>query len=162
MTSSIKGYKAFNNMMDRYGNTYEVGNTYKVEGPIKFQQSGFHFCKNLEDVFRYYDGFDENTIICEVEGYGEFDKYDDTYYDYYNMYAISSFKIIKALNREEILDNVLNKGLMPTIRLISGYYLTDEELNIILNKYNDPMVIDFINYFQKNDLNAFVRKRELK
>ena len=160
MMNKIKGYKAFNNMTDRYGNIYEVGSTYEVTGPIKFQKNGFHFCKNLEDVFRYYDGFDENTTICEIEGYGDYDKYSDTYYDYYDMYAISSFKILKILNREEILNNVLNKGLMSTIRLISGYYLTDEEINTILNKYNDPMVDDFINYFQKDDLNAFVRKRE--
>ena len=54
-----------------------AGKEYYIEGPIKFKERGFHFCKNLEDVFRYYNGFDENTVICEVEGFGEIDTYND-------------------------------------------------------------------------------------
>ena len=162
MMNSITGFKAFNNMMDRYGNTYELNKEYKVYGSIKFHKNGFHFCKNLEDVFRYYDGFDKNTIVCQVYGYGVLDKYDDIYNDYYDMYASSNIKLIKTLTRDEILNIVLNKGVNSIIRLISGYYLNNEEINIILNKYNNQEVRNFIDYYQKDILNAFEKRKVRK
>lgn len=159
MMNKIKGYKAYNNMNDRFNNSYEIGKEYYIEGPIKFKERGFHFCKNLEDVFRYYNGFDENTVICEVEGFGEIDTYNDEYYGYYDMYASSNIKIIKVLSREEIIDIIINRNIDSIKRFISGFKLTEEEELIILNKFKEEIIEKYINYYQKNDEKAFTKKR---
>ena len=123
MMNRIKGYKAFNNMMDRYGNVYEIDKEYHVAGRIKWQENGFHFCNNLEDVFRYYDGFCENTTICLVEGFGTIVTYYDDYAEYYDMYVSSDIKILKVLSREEIINEVLDKNIFAKQRFISGFKL---------------------------------------
>lgn len=156
----VRGYKAYDNMNDRFSNECEVGKEYFVEGPIKFKEHGFHFCKNLEDVFRYYDGFDENTVICEVEGYGDIDTYDDDFYGYYDMYASSNLKIIKVLSREEIIDIVINRSIDSIIRFISGFKLTEFEEGMILDKFKEEIIEKYISYYQKNDKEAFQRKRK--
>lgn len=153
------GYKAFTNMKDRYNNTYEIGKTYSVKGKIKWQENGFHFCKNLEDVFRYYDGFDENTDICLVKGFGTIKTYYDNYFEYYDMYVSSDISIIKKLSREEIIEKVIHKSIFSITRLISGYKLTDNEINYILENSDFRILKPYINYYQKNDKTAFQRKR---
>ena len=160
MMNRVRGYKAYDNMNDRFNNEYEVGKEYFVDGPIKFKQCGFHFCKNLEDVFRYYDGFDENTVICEVEGYGDIDTYNDEFYGYYDMYASSNLKIIKVLSREEIIDIVINRSIDSIKRFISGFKLTETEEKMILDKFKEEVIEKYISYYQKNDKEAFQRKRK--
>ncbi len=160
MMNKVVGYKAFNNMMDRYGNVYELNKDYHVKGKIKWQKNGFHFCHNLEDVFRYYDGFDENTVVCMVEGFGTVYTYFDEYADYYDMYVSSDIRILKVLSREEIINEVLSKNIFSVKRLVAGYKLTDEEINLILGTTNYKMIQPYINYYQKNDKEAFVRKRK--
>ena len=160
MMNRIRGYKAYDNMDDRFNNSYEVGKEYYTDGPVKFKERGFHFCKNLEDVFRYYDGFDENTVICEVEGFGEIDTYDDEYYGYYDMYAASGLKIIKILSREEIIDIVINRNIDSIKRFISGFKLTESEEQKILDKFKEEVIEKYISYYQKNDKEAFQRKRK--
>lgn len=159
MMNKIRGYKAFNNMSDRYGNTYELNKDYHADGKIKWQENGFHFCKNLEDVFRYYDGFDENTVVCMVEGSGIVFTYYDDYAEYYDMYVSSDIRILKILSREEIINSVLHKNIFSIQRLISGYKLTDDEINIILENSDSRFIKPYVDYYQKNDKEAFQRKR---
>ncbi len=155
MMNKITGYKAFNNMKDYFGNTYEPGIEYGSK------DNKFHYCGHIADVFRYYNGFDDNTIVCKVEGSGEIYKYDDEVYDYLDMYESSNLKVLKPLSREEILETAFNDGVMSTLRLISSYKLTDEEINTILDRYcYEPSVKNYINYYQKNDEKAFTRNRK--
>lgn len=54
------GYKAMNMDMTCLGFQFEVGKTYHVcnDEPLELcTDSGFHFCKNFDDVFKYYDWF---------------------------------------------------------------------------------------------------------
>ena len=159
MTNRVVGYKAFNNMKDRFGNEYQPGIIYEIPGTIKFRKNGFHFCTNIADVFRYYDGFDDNTVICEVAGFGDLDKYDDEYYDYLDMYASSKLEILKVLSREEVLEIALNNSAIHILRFISGYKLTDEEIDVVLKRCQSPSVQEYIDYYQKNDKTAFQRRR---
>ncbi len=158
--NKVIGYKAFNNMQDRFGNSYQLDVTYEVSGPVKFRKNGFHFCKNIEDVFRYYDGFDDNTIVCLVEGFGELDEYEDEMNEYFDMYSSSKLKILKILSRDEVLQIALSNGVISMLRFISGYKLTDEEINIILDRYHETLVEDYISYYQRGNKEVFQRKRK--
>ena len=66
----IKGYKAFNSdKTNRYGFPFESGNTYSVDGEIKFgnEGNGYHLCTSTSDVFRYVDADSvDNYVIAEA------------------------------------------------------------------------------------------------
>lgn len=157
--NKVIGYKAFSCMNDRFNNIYKLNNEYKVEGEIKFGQNGFHFCEHLEDVFRYYDGFDEDTVICQVEGYGQIDTHEDKNYGYYDMHATSKMKILKVLSREEIMDIIMGKNIECVKRFIAGYKLTKEEKEQIQDKYNFEIIEQYIDYYQYDNKEAFQRTR---
>lgn len=153
------GYKAFNKgLIDNYGNVYELNKKYLYEGKIKFKQSGFHFCKNMEDVLRYYNSFERDIEICLIKAEDVIEDYDDDYYGYYDMHSSSSFIILKVLSREEIIDIMLETNEIRICRFIQGFKLTEEEIKLILNKYN--RVEDYILYYQKNDEDAFRRRKK--
>ena len=42
-------------------------------------------CSNIEDCFRYVCA--DKSIIAEVIGFGDIQKYDDEYYGYFDMYV---------------------------------------------------------------------------
>ena len=62
----MKGYKVFNPDWTCRDFQYEPGKTFEYDGEIKLCESGFHFCKKLEDCFEYYD-LDIKNHVCEVE-----------------------------------------------------------------------------------------------
>ena len=158
MMNRVIGYKAFDNMKDRYGNEYATDIIYEIPGMVNLRKEGFHFCEHISDVFRYYNGFDDNTVVCKVVGMGELDKYDDEYNEYFDMYESSKLRILKELSREEILEAACNDGIFSVLRLISSYKLTEEEINTILSRYNDNAIKDYIDYYQRNDEQAFIRR----
>jgi hypothetical protein len=49
---------------------YEVGQEYTYNGPIELCISGFHFCKELKDVFYYYE-YIYGIKVFKVEALGE-------------------------------------------------------------------------------------------
>ena len=56
--SKVYGYKAMNMDMTCRGFQFEVGCTYHVgnDKPLELcTDSGFHFCEDFDDVFKYYD-----------------------------------------------------------------------------------------------------------
>jgi hypothetical protein len=63
------GYKASINSKCR-DIVYEVGKTYTFNGDVKACISGFHYCKNIDSVFNYYDYDRNNTVIFELEDLG--------------------------------------------------------------------------------------------
>ena len=65
----MKGYKVFNPDFTCRGFKYEVGKTYKHDGPIAICKSGFHFCRNVADCFKYYS-FDPKNKVAEIEATG--------------------------------------------------------------------------------------------
>ncbi len=107
----VKGYKAFNkDSTNRYGQPFTEGETYRVNGEIKFGNdgNGIHMCTSLSDVFRYVNAFEEEVIVAEVTGRGKYDKRDDYYYGYYDMYNFEEITVNKFLSREEIISKMLN------------------------------------------------------
>ena len=46
---------------------YEVGKTYIFKGDLELCKGGFHACRNIVDVDRYYPFDDPDTVVLEVE-----------------------------------------------------------------------------------------------
>lgn len=65
----MTGYKVFNPDFTCRGFQYEVGKTYKHDGPLSICHSGFHFCREVADCFNYYS-FDPKNKVAEIEATG--------------------------------------------------------------------------------------------
>ena len=98
---SIKGYNAMNEDMTCRKFKFTVGQEYTVD-KLEMCNSGFHFCKNLLDVYNYYPKT-EKTIICEIEAFGEvLDEGDKS--------VTRQIKIVRQLSYQEILGTVLKNN----------------------------------------------------
>lgn len=156
----IKGYKCFNeDFTNRYGFKFSVGKIYITDSHVKFRSRGFHFCKNLEDTFRYFDAFNLKIKICEVVGSGNITTYSDEYYGYYDMYSCEKLEIKHELNRKEIIDYGLSLDYTKVSRFIQGLKLTKEEIDKFKQRYKNYInVIQAIEYYQENKLYVYERK----
>lgn len=160
MENKIKGFKAFNKgLITRYGDCFEIGRTYCVEGPIIYAKNGFHFCKRPEDTLRYVDGFNNDIEIARVVGSGDVVSSFDDYYAYYDLYASSLIDVVSVMGRNELIDCVLDNGDIR--RLITGLRLTDDEIKYIIDNYSGSvsLLLRYIDYYQKGDKNAFTKVR---
>ena len=129
----IMGYKVFyKGLINRYGKAFEVGKSYEVLGDVVWgnQGNGFHFCKNLEDCFRYIDTFNYEVEVAEVIGFGKMIKVMDDYYGYYDMYVSKGITITKILSREEIISIMLEKNPESKLRFLRDYKLFEEEADL--------------------------------
>lgn len=148
----IIGYKVFEKgLKNRYGKVFQVGQEYKVEGKSKFgiNGNGFHFCKNFEDCFRYFDT-EKETILCEVTATGEISTYNDEYNGYYDMYCATNIRINRIIPRDEIIEMADNLYEERLIRFITTYKLTIDELKYFKEKYiNKYAVQKAIQYYYK-------------
>lgn len=153
------GYKCFNeDMTNRYGLKLEVGKIYGVNGEIKFGNdgNGYHFCKNMEDTFRYFDAMNNDVSICLVKGTGKIIEYEDDYNGYYDMYASENIEVLKRLTREEIIMYALNLNSISVCRFIQGFKLTDEEIELFKEKFSkNNNVLSYIDYYQLKNKDAF-------
>ena len=156
----IYGYKCFNKgLVNSYGGHYQVGKTYTVDGDIIFGVHGLHMCLRLEDTLRFFDTFNEEISICEVIGFGEYNKRDDEYNDYYDMYAFRSMYIVRELERKDIILYGLNLLEMPLVRFISSLKLDDNEKEMFREKFhNNYLVNQYLDYYQDNKKDAFERR----
>ena len=160
----VRGYKAFNiDATNRYGKPFTEGETYQVEGEIKFGNdgNGFHVCTALSDVFRYVDATEKNVLVAEVTGRGEYAKYDDTYYGYYDMYSFEEITIDRFMTRDEIIEKMLNSPAYEVNKFLSTCRLSEEEKILFARKFRSNLdVIKCLLYYHygcteiyKNDYN---------
>lgn len=161
----IVGYKCFNKgLINRYGCKFEVGKIYHIKGKIKFGNNGngFHICLNLEDTLRYYDAMNEEVDIAQVICYGSIIENSDEYYGYYDMYACEYMIITKVLTRKDIIAYAIKLNSESAKRFISLFRLTPEEILLFKTKYQkNDNVLNFISYYQENDLEVFKGKLEI-
>lgn len=158
----INGYKCFKKgLINSYGVSFQVGETYRSTGKIVFgvDGNGFHMCERLEDTLRFFDTFQEDVDICSVVGFGNYIKRSDKYNDYYDMYVVENIRIVRKLTREEIVLYGLNLPEMRLIRFLSLFKLDDIEKKLFLEKFNgDRLVNEYIDYYQNNKKDAFEKK----
>ena len=130
----MRGYKALNeDMSTLYGDmTYELNKEYEIEGKLIMCENGYHFCKELINVFTYYPSdsrvFEIDTLDGEIIEKGD-------------KYCTNKIKIIKEVSKDEInkyiednLDKLINDP-NPNVRAAvakQGYGLNklinDEDL----------------------------------
>lgn len=156
----IKGYKAFyKGLVNDYGRKFEIGKNYEVKEEHK--KVGYHFCKNLEDVFVFYRN--DDVEVCEVIGSGDIISYYNDHYAVYDVYASSKIKIIRKLEREEIIHHFLDMSSFSSedilIRFITLFKLTEEEVNLFKEKYKKCRgIIDAISYYYEGDVKVYERR----
>ncbi len=163
---TIKGFKAFyRDMTNNYGMKYEEGKTYYAANEAKFglKGNGFHFCKNIEDTFRFID--DAEPKIARVTATGDIEEGFDDYNGYYDMYAATTITINHILTREEVVDELCKRPVHGTIRTIEcGYHFTKEELEIIRKHFRQNVSLEkYIDYYINGNKEAFnIRKIKSK
>lgn len=158
----VFGYKCFNSdLTNCYNFKFKLGNSYHIDGTIKFgiDGNGFHMCERLEDTLRYFGSMNIDISICEVVGSGDIVTYSDDYNEYYDMYSVSDIKIIRKLERDEIIHMMLNVNENRVIRFIQFFKLLDEEIDMFEKKFcKNEMIINTLNYYQKGEKNAYSKK----
>ena len=108
------GYKAFNDDLTCRGFQYEIGKIYEMNNKPICCKNGFHFCKDLQECFCYYDF---GSRICEVESLGDIST------DYGGKYCTNKIRIIRELSFEEICDEIEADERLAKI-LIESYDIT--------------------------------------
>lgn len=162
MSMELHGYKAFNKgLTNRYGREFKEGETYSIDGPLKFGNdgNGFHFCERLEDTLRYFPAMEEEIEIASVTALGNLEEYEDNYYGYYDMYCTDKTRIDRVLEREEIITMFLDKTRSRVIRFVQGFRLNPNELELFTLRYGeDESIMDAVAYYQKGDKEVYNRK----
>lgn len=90
----IEGYKATNPDMTCRRYQFGIGK-FHHKGRVVPCNSGFHFCENMEDVFKYYD---TDCRIFEVIGSGEIIHKDDKI-------VCSDIEFVKEIDYETLVDS---------------------------------------------------------
>jgi len=103
---TVKGYKAFNKGLTCLGFQYELGKDFTMEGKPELCKRGFHFCKNLSDVYYYYTFDTENTVVCEVEVFGDVVDEEEG-----NKSVTNGIRLLRILNAEQAANNNGNKNI---------------------------------------------------
>ena len=86
------GYKAFENDLTCRGFQYEIGKEYSIKEEPIICARGFHFCKNLKDVYKYYPMID-TTRVCKVEAWGKITTNDGKKFCTSNIMILEEIKI---------------------------------------------------------------------
>ena len=147
----MKGYKALlEGLYNRYGFQYELNKKYELNGELKWNKNGFHFCTRPEDTLRYVDAYNDDVIITEVEGTKDLILYEDEYYGFYDMYASSEIEILRILPREEFFEMVVkSKNPDRVARMVGLMPLTHDEIELIRCFY--PNLKNTIDYYQNEE-----------
>lgn len=155
----IEGYKAFNkDYTNRYGLLFKKSQEYLSCGPLEFgilSNNGFHMCKYLADVFRYFDS--DNCVVAKVLGSGNYKEYNDEYYGYYDMYVVEKIKIVKFLTRREIIDTIYQDNIFNIIKFLKTFKLNNQEKLNFLKIYEDNIeIIKHLLYYQFGQKDIFL------
>jgi hypothetical protein len=75
---AVIAYKGFHKDLTCNGFQYEVGKTYKHDGPVERCAQGFHACEGPLDVWAYYGVTESRFAIVEMGGWVDREKDGDT------------------------------------------------------------------------------------
>lgn len=103
--------------------TYKFRKTYTFNGNLVMCQQGFHFCKELEHVFDYYELTEESIKVYKIEVLGKVINRE-------NKAVTDKFRLIKKVDISEWVKYDKNNNL-----IYSKFYDINT-IPIILNKIN--------------------------
>ena len=157
----IHGYKCFNKgLISSFGDVFEVGKVYHIDGEIKFNENGFHMCTNFEDTLRYFYAFKNDVDIARVTGYGEINKYDDEYNEFFDMYATEYLIINSVMSHDEIIDCALKLPPYRLKRFLTLYKLSKDELLMFREKFaKEMMIMETLDYYQDENSKLYIKKK---
>ena len=95
MKKNKKKYKAFNEKLMCRDYQFEIGKTYEIEGDPILCENGFHFCRDMQKCFNYYD---IRSRICEIKA--------EDIIDEENKSVCRKITIVRELSQEEIMDKI--------------------------------------------------------
>ena len=95
----MKYYKAFDKDLKCRGMQYEIGKEYEFNGKPIPCWHGFHFCKSIVDVYRFYD-MSEKTRVCEVKPLGDIVTNDKI------KYCTNKIKIVREIKNPRSKSNL--------------------------------------------------------
>lgn len=120
----VKGFKGTDKNMQCKGNyQYELGRFFDMNSgdDVELCQSGFHFCKNLENVFRYYSIGDGNRFFevealvkksdLEPTGLDQWSKMYMSFTNYDDRYAAKSIRFVRELTADEVFETVTDSDV---------------------------------------------------
>ncbi len=165
MFMKVEGYKSFNiDFTNINGKKFIQGITYKVSGKPIFgpHGNGFHFAKRFEDTIRYSD-YEEgkilrDVVIAEVIGSGQIKEGCDEYNGYYDLYSATEITVIRYLTRDEVIAMARFLPVWRLERFISLYRLEEDEIALFVGI--DRSLDTYIDYYQRNNKNAFLEKHK--
>lgn len=161
----IYGYKGFHTgLVNQFGEKYEIGKVYT--DPNIDMNMGYHFCKNIEDVFLFSE-YRKDTEIYQVCGSGKMISYSNDYYGLYDVYATEKLKIVRKVCREEFIQYFLTLSdfyyLDRVLNFISRFKLNKEEIQLFKERFiKNSRVLDYIAYYQEGDTKIFERHFQKK
>ena len=98
--------------MIHYGMTYEMNVTYEIVGEIIPCTNGFHYCKKIKNLFKYYKNGNIRIFECEVDREVTKDGIK---------YCTNKIKLTRELSEEEI-----DKYFVDNLEELKN----DEDLNV--------------------------------
>ena len=130
----IKGVKGFDKNMKCRGFQFDENKEFVYNEEIKCCESGFHFCENPIDVFKYYKNKDGN-IFCEVAGIGNIDISKDD-----SKISVSKLDIKFRISIEKIRELILDFSFKKT----SFIYKRLENKRVkLINKFSTLAAQDY-------------------
>jgi len=99
----ITAYKGFNDDLTCRGFQFEVGGTYKTDGPVEQCRSGFHACETAIDVLSYYGPV--GTRFAEVLLDGEIDRGDGSD----SKIAAAKITVVAELSLPDFIDRAVKQ-----------------------------------------------------
>ena len=159
----VEGYKVFNKgLINCYGKKFEAQHEYKVDTSKRsieygIEGYGFHFAKRLEDCLRFFDGMNEDIEIAKVVSIGEVKESYDDYNGYYDLYVTDQIYIERILTRKEIVDYIKHTSFDRIERFISGYRLTEKEIDQILENDKLNILDKTVEYYQYGNKDAYTK-----
>ena len=123
----VKGFKGTNKDMRCKGDyQYELGKQFDLDADVEPEtcSKGFHFCKDLESVFRYYkigDGnrfFEVEALVkksdLEPKNKSKLDQWSKLYMSFANYddkYAAKSIRFVRELTADEVFETVTDSDV---------------------------------------------------
>lgn len=149
----VEGYKGTDSEMKGYkGFQYEIGKEYTCDGEPVICKNGFHFCLELEDVFSYFELWNNNSRFFKVKALVKKSDFESCGKFYFmggkiDKIAAKTIKLEYELTNAELRDNIKLDSLISLEEFIEIRNIGNLRLGLIKiakerlsGKYSDTFI----------------------